>query len=140
MRRRRRLPGLGQGRAALWARRLVTFAFVDAAWVLFRADGIRQAVSYLAGIPFQLDPWVLTDGTLFTLGLDGYNLFALFCALLVLLAVDLLHERGISIRQGLARQALVYRWLTYYAALFAVLIFGIWGPGYDAAAFLYFQF
>ena len=28
----------------------------------------------------------------------------------------------------------------YYAALAAVLVFGVWGPGYDAASFVYFQF
>ena len=37
-------------------------------------------------------------------------------------------------------QPLPYRWAVYYTAVFAVLIFGVWGPGYSAANFVYFQF
>ena len=64
----------------------------------------------------------------------------LFCAVGLVLAVDCLRERGVRLRAVLARQPLAYRWLCYYALLAAVLVFGIWGPGYSAAAFVYFQF
>ena len=40
----------------------------------------------------------------------------------------------------LARQNIWFRWLVYYGLIFAVLIFGIYGPGYDASTFIYFQF
>ena len=40
----------------------------------------------------------------------------------------------------LERQPLVLRWTVYLLLIFAVLIFGIYGPGYDAAAFIYFAF
>ena len=136
----RRRCNLGQGFLARWARRGFTFALVTVAWVFFRAGSVRQAVSFLGGIVGWFDPWVLTDGTLLTLGLDGWGWFVLFCAAALLLAVDCLHARGVRLRAALARQPLVYRWLVYYAALAAVLVFGVWGPGYDAASFVYFQF
>ena len=74
------------------------------------------------------------------LGLDAAGWFVLFCAALVLFGVDALHERGVRLRPALARQPLVYRWLVYYAAVLAVLVFGVWGPGFAASAFVYFQF
>lgn len=136
----RRRCNLGRGVLARWARRGVTFGLVTAAWVFFRADSAGQALSYLGGIAGWFDPWVLTDGTLLTLGLDGWGWFVLFCAVGLVLAVDCLRERGVRLRAVLARQPLAYRWLCYYALLAAVLVFGIWGPGYSAAAFVYFQF
>ena len=131
---------LGQGLLPRWARRLVTFGLVTVAWVFFRADSVHQALSYLGGIAGWPDPWVFTDGTLLGLGLDGWGGFVLFCAVLLLVGVDCLHERGIRLRPVLARQPAAYRWIVYYAAAAAVLVFGIWGPGYAAANFVYFQF
>ena len=117
---------------------------VFALWCLslafFRAPSVRDALSFLYGILAWPDPWCLTDGTLFGLGLGGWQLFVLFCALGVLAAVDIAHEHGGHLRAAVARQPLPLRWAVYYAALCAVLVFGVWGPGYNAAAFLYFQF
>ena len=32
------------------------------------------------------------------------------------------------------------RWLIYFAGVFAIVIFGIYGPGYAESQFIYFQF
>ena len=61
-------------------------------------------------------------------------------SLLILLGVDILHEKGVSIRESLLKQPVVIRWSVYYAAILAILIFGVYGPGYNAANFIYFQF
>jgi len=55
----------------------------------------------------------------------------------VLFYVDFIHEKGISFRTVIARQPLVFRWLIYIAAILAILIFGIYGPKYNAADFIY---
>lgn len=120
--------------------RVTTFALVCVAFVFFRAQTVRQALSFLAGIPGRWDPWMLVDGTLFRLGLNGWELAVLLGALLVLLAVDAARERGLPLRRMVTAQPLPLRWLVYYAAVLSLLVFGIWGPQYDAAAFLYFQF
>ena len=40
----------------------------------------------------------------------------------------------------LERQVLPLRWVAYLLLMFTILIFGIYGPNYDAAAFIYFAF
>ena len=120
--------------------RLVTFGLVCGAFVLFRAQTTGQAVSFLGGMPGQFDPWVLVDGTLFSLGLSGWELFALLCAVGLLLAVDIAHEKGLHLRRALTAQPLLLRWLVYYGSILAVTVFGVWGPQFNAASFLYFQF
>ncbi|MDY3873122.1 MAG: hypothetical protein SOZ30_08150 [Roseburia lenta] len=39
-----------------------------------------------------------------------------------------------------AKKALPVRWILYLVLLFAVLICGVYGPGYDASSFIYGQF
>lgn len=82
----------------------------------------------------------LVDKTLISLGLSTADWFILCIMLLILLGVDTAHERGIKIRQTIAEQGIVFRWIIYYAAMFAVVIFGIYGSGYDSASFIYQQF
>ena len=82
----------------------------------------------------------LTDGTLQKMGLSTANWFLLLFAIILLFFVDLTHERGISIRDTISNQALVFRWIVYIAAVLFVLIFGIYGPAYDASSFIYEQF
>ena len=83
------------------------------------------------------NPWIFFDGSLYTLGLDAANFWLLLISIIVLMIVDVLQERGVKIRETIARQNIVLRWCIYYAAIFALLIFGMYGPGYDAASFIY---
>lgn len=82
----------------------------------------------------------LVDGTLIKLGLDTANWILLVIMLVVLLCVDMAHERGVEIRETIAKQGIVFRWIVYYAAFFLVMICGIWGPQYDSTTFIYQQF
>ena len=56
------------------------------------------------------------------------------------MAVSFMQERGIKIRETLAKQNLVFRWIIYWIAIFGILTFGVYGSGYDASQFIYFQF
>ena len=58
----------------------------------------------------------------------------------VLLGVDIAHEHGVSLRRKLGEQNLAFRWLVYIAVIVFILIYGVYGPGYNAAQFIYFQF
>ena len=85
----------------------------------------------------QWNPWVFVDGTLLNLGLDGKDLAVCALGFLAVLAVSMLQERFGSVRELLGRQNLVFRWLVYLGLFLAVVVFGCYGPGYDAAAFIY---
>ena len=80
------------------------------------------------------------DGTLKTLGLDAANWILLIACIVGLYFIDSLHERGVHIRESIDRQHIVFRWVIYLLAIDAIIIFGIYGPGYDSATFIYEQF
>lgn len=82
----------------------------------------------------------IMDGSLKKLGLDTANWILLFIFIGILLAVDVLHEKKIQIRQTIDRQGIVFRWVVYLLAFFAVLVFGIYGAGLGEGRFIYEQF
>ncbi len=58
----------------------------------------------------------------------------------VVLIVEILCEHKIDVCGRLAKSFCLIRWIVLLALLTAVLVFGIYGAGYDGAAFLYTQF
>lgn len=120
--------------------RLRTFALVVWGRIIFKAWGVRDALRIWKSILTTHNLWVLSDGTLFKLGLSPWELFVLFVAVLVLIAVSILQERGVKLRETLARQNLVFRWSVYILAIFAVILLGVYGREYDASSFIYAAF
>ena len=60
--------------------------------------------------------------------------------LVVLMIVDNWKRKKVDIKGTLDRQNIWFRWIVYYGLIFAVVIFGVYGPEYDSSAFIYFQF
>ena len=123
--------------------RVITFILVDFAWLFFRAKGfmaafrmIEQGVSNF-GLFSLLDSQTLMG--LSTIGMDEKDFYVMLIGLTVLGLVDYFRQR-VDLKAALDRQNLVFRYFVYYIMIFTVLIFGIYGPEYDASAFIYFQF
>lgn len=99
--------------------------------------GIRECFRLMRNSITYYNPWILFDGSLYKLGLDRSNFILLIIALLILIVISLLQEHGVRIREKIAEQNIVFRWIVYYAAIMFVLIFGIYGYGIEMADFIY---
>lgn len=122
-------------------RGLVTFILVDFAWIFFRADSLHQACHYIRRMITFRDWWSLFDQSIYGLGLDMKEWHILWIALLMLLMVDLLrYLRGEVLCDFLNRQWIAFRWGVLIFLLFFVVVFGYYGPGFESAQFIYFQF
>lgn len=88
----------------------------------------------------ELGPWVLFDKSLFNYGLSQREFWMVLFCVGVLMVAETLKERGVHVRETIAAKPLALRWCAYYALIFAILIFGFYGPGYNAADFIYAQF
>lgn len=120
---------------------LRTLVIVSFGRFFSRAQGFKVALA-MFGRTFTNwnDLSFITDGTLLKLGLNNANWILVLILIPLLLFVDYLHEKGVSIRETIAKQGLVFRWIIYIAAVLFVLIFGLYGPEYNAADFIYMQF
>ena len=118
---------------------IATFIPVAFAWTFFKAPSFMTGVRMIREA-FRYNPWVLFDKSLYKLGLNELEFSIMTAGLFVLLAADIINENGIVIRDFVKKQALWFRWLFYVTAIVTVVIFGVYGPGYDAADFIYFKF
>ena len=89
---------------------------------------------------FTWNPWVLFDGTFFSLGWDYKDVWVVIISLCILWKVSSLQESGVHIRESVAKWPLPLRWAFYYGAIFTVVIFGVYGSGVNASAFVYMQY
>jgi D-alanyl-lipoteichoic acid acyltransferase DltB (MBOAT superfamily) len=119
---------------------VITFVLANFAWIFFRAPSLTAAREIISGIGAIWNPWILTDGSLFLLGLTAKSFWAGVVAILILIGVSAAQYRGVHIRESFARQGIFFRWIITLGLIFAVIIFGIYGPGYSASQFIYFQF
>ena len=110
--------------------RLYLAAVILPGAILFRAGSLPAAAAMLAAL--------VRPGVMNVPGLTAAEWIAALAAVIVLLTVDMIREKHGPARIETA--SLPLRWAVYILLILAVVIFGVYGPGYDAAAFIYFRF
>ncbi len=74
-------------------------------------------------------------------GVTGaYLIVVLMMTVLALLAEYLAEKKTITLGEGLRSMYLPVRFVILLASILIVALFGAYGPGYDAADFIYFGF
>lgn len=117
-----------------------TYLLFSFSMIFFRATRVSNAIEIIKNM-FTLNIQTLMKKEfLFNIfdyiGLDIYDFGILIISLIILLIVELLSRRESS-REKLLKQNIVFRWGIIYVLTFSVIIFGCYGAGYDAAAFIY---
>ena len=116
-----------------------TFLLCCLGRVFFRADDFASAIGILKRACTGIGWYRLANGRIYNYGLNKANMTVVIVAMLVLLTVSILQEK-MDVLEALKKQNLVFRWVLIYALLLAVVIFGMYGPGYDPSAFIYEKF
>lgn len=114
---------------------IVTFVLVDFAWIFFVCSGLSHALQLIRQMFC-----VFSTTNILDLGLNEVNLWIAGVAILVLLAVDIMHEKGLSVSALVNRQEIWFRWILYLGLVWSILLLGIYGQAYDTSTFIYFQF
>lgn len=134
-----RLHGTARGVLLTVGRWLYTAVLVLTGWVFFRADSLTIAVQALTRIFTHTHIGTLFSPTTLTLGLDAADWIVTGIALLILLFVDALSIKY-DLREKALQLPLPLRWTVYLLLILIIAVFGIYGPEYNNAAFIYFQF
>ena len=122
-----------------------TFVIVTFGRALPKAASFSVAVSMVVSA-FAGNHGVSFCETMMSLGLTGIDYLILAGGCIIWLIISLYEERDMkkhggdgteAFREMLARKPLPLRWIVFLLALAAVLAVGIYGPGYDASAFIY---
>ena len=107
--------------------------------VFFRLPDLSTALDVIKKAFSVWNPWILFDGSLYQLGLNEKNCRLLIVCLAFGVMISQL-QRKESVRSMIRRQNIALRWTIWIALIMSVIIFGMYGPGYDTASFIYQQF
>ena len=119
---------------------LSTFALIDLSWIFFRAT-MGQGVAILKSITqFWKPGWFQWGVNLNVMQLSDGRIWIVVFALMILIGADICKYVGFQVSTFIMKQGIWLRWMIYLAAIFGVLIYGIYGPAYSASEFIYFQF
>lgn len=118
--------------------RIVTYLLVSLLWVMFRVDDLNQALGILSGIFTNSGNNVLEMVN--NCGLGVHNIIVLFSAIVVVFVIDYMQNNRKDVLGWLWNQRTLFKWIILYAIIFAIMILGIYGPGYDSTQFIYYQF
>jgi alginate O-acetyltransferase complex protein AlgI len=121
-------------RQSLWISTIkifATFHLVLLTWVFFRANTLSDAIYILRNIFTGIE---IKGG--YGLNFGGtYEILITIAVLMVLLLVDFIKEKGVTIRYWRSSPTF-FRWALYYLLVFSILLFGEFG----VTEFIYFQF
>ena len=119
---------------------IITFCLVDFAWIFFNAADIQTALGFIWRMFTTLNISNLFGGALFELGLSSIEMHIFVAAMVLQIIVSLFNYNGITVRDVLCKQGLLWQDIIIITGVFIVLIFGIYGPAYNASSFIYMQF
>lgn len=110
------------------------FLIVNVGELFFRSDSVKAGINMIRSMITDFHITRLTD---ITLGVDIYDMLLAAICIILVFAVDVIHERGVSIREKLAGMRLPVRWGVWYAVILMIVIFGAYGAGYTMVDMIY---
>lgn len=109
----------------------------------FFSAGISRGIALLQdawrviAVKDYANPWIFFDGSLLDLGISYGDINVFLIAVLMLIIVAALREKYGYARIWIQNQSFGFRWIIWIGLFLIVLIWGKYGPGYDAAEFIY---
>ncbi|MBR2787796.1 MAG: MBOAT family protein [Erysipelotrichaceae bacterium] len=118
-----------------------TFVIVSIGRIISRSVTLKDGIEMLGSIFHKFfDLSFFSKEHLVSLGINGREWILCLIVIVIILFFDHLKEKGMDIRREIAGKNIVIRWTLYLLLLLSILIFGKYGPGYDAANFIYGKF
>ncbi len=116
---------------------IITFFLVMFAWIIFRADHLKVGLKMIKTIFTVHNFWILTNDSLYGLGLVWKEFHVLVFCLVIMGIVSYKQEKGVDIADRILGCRTVIRWGIYIGMILFVMIFGTYGYGYDPQGFIY---
>ncbi len=115
---------------------ILTFVLVSLAWVFFRSNGIRDALSIFQRVCIPGNLGIVFTDSLYSWGLDARNFGILALALVILCVMDVRSYRSPDQIDRFLKQSPIFRLL----AVWVILAFVILSVNLSGAEFIYMQF
>ncbi|MBR0164233.1 MAG: MBOAT family protein [Lachnospiraceae bacterium] len=123
------------------AGRVLTFAGIFCSWFFFGIHTLSDVPKYIQRMWTARDPGFTFEAEMIEIGMGMTELKLALLFLVPVVVFDILIYRAdTSFAEAIARWPYVFRYLLFYVLIVVILVFGIYGAGYDAAGFMYMDF
>lgn len=119
---------------------LKTWIIIFTGELFFRANSLQNGIKMFQNMFRNFDLQKLWDGTLLTFGLDCADYYVVIAGCIVVAVVGMIKERNLLGEDGIQKLCFPVRWSIYYGLIFAVLILGAYGIGYQQVDMIYAAF
>lgn len=117
---------------------VITFHLVAFAWIFFRCETFQDSLTFIGNMFRELNVWVFFDESMAAFGQTMPELWFVFVLCLIVFVCEFnSRSKKTSLLMRVSKQTLIIRWSVYIGILVIIATFGIYGPGYDAAQFIY---
>ena len=116
---------------------IITFSLTCFAFLFFRANRISQGMDMTRIMMTQ--SWHVRD-VIQNLPIRWEEVLLLMVLIVLLFLIEFLKEKGVQLIIWLERRHWIFRTAFLLCGIFVILLFGVYGPEYDASTFIYFQF
>lgn len=114
-----------------------TFLLVSIGQIFWNAGGVKASITAIVSIFKDFNPWILNLDSTLLVGMSEWDAKIIFISVLLLIIVEVFQEKGISIRETLERQIIAFQWIVLLGGIFATILWGQYGIGYNATDFIY---
>lgn len=111
-----------------------TWIFVVIGMTIFRATSINEALNVIKSI------FYISSDNILNFGLTDIDFIIILIFVLVLFFIGLIEEKGKNVSSNIVNGSPQKKYFVYYILIMLIIIFGIYGPGYNASDFIYGQF
>ena len=115
---------------------LRTFGIFCVGKMISAQDNLQEVKLIIRAIIKSLNPSELLTGKIYELGLSRANIYVLVFGLIILWGTSLLQEKG-CIREKIADWNMIPRCIFYGLSILTVILFSVYGSGYDTSTFAY---
>lgn len=116
---------------------VINFIFVTLLWIFFRAPSGTQAMQILNNIDLAFQtPFAISREIL---GITCNEYCWMFILIAIIIVFDLFRYHT-DMLEWLGNRNIVIRWAIYWLFMTIAIIFGVYGPGYNPADFIYVTF
>lgn len=116
--------------------KIMTFILVSIAWIFFRAPDLKTAYEMLKKLNYQ---FFEIGNFLNFIKLDNKDFLVLLVSLVIFYIAERASQR-FSVRKNIGAIFLPFRWLFYILFIHWIILFGVYGNGYNPSNFIYMGF
>lgn len=119
---------------------LKTSVLVVIGELFFRAHGLAAGLKMFKKIFTDFTLSGIALGQIEKAGLDMCDIAVVAVVVLIVFIIGILREKGVAVREELSKKNIAIRWAVLIALIFAIIIFGAYGPGYTPVEPMYADF